>query len=75
MALLPSKNTSSSNSDQQREASRRVKQSTGRKPKGVGDVRPWQLILGGISLTGGSMVAGAKISELILAFLMPGLLH
>jgi hypothetical protein len=75
MAIDPSAKKSPTNSGLQRGANHRQKQSPGGKPKSLGNVRPWQLILGGIALTGGSMIIGAKISELILTFWMPGLLR
>ena len=71
MAIDPSAKKSPPNSGLQRDANHPQKQS----PGGKGNVHPWQLILGGMALTGGSMVIGAKISELILTFWMPGLLR
>lgn len=45
------------------------------KPRRDGEVPAWQLALGGIFITGGAMLAGVKLAELLIAIWLPGVLR
>jgi hypothetical protein len=42
-----------------------------RKPKSDGNVPLWQLVIGGLFMTAGGMLAGIEIAKMIIALWMP----
>lgn len=45
------------------------------KPEGDGNVHMWQLVIGGLFIAVGGMLAGVKNAELAFSIWMPGLLR
>lgn len=43
------------------------------KPGSDGDIPPWQLVIGGLLIAAGGILAGTKIGDLILSIWLPGL--
>ena len=45
------------------------------KPKGVGDIPVWQLVIVGVFLGVGGLLAGGKVAQLFFSVWMPGVVR